>query len=128
MIQGIVDDYILPRIANATSLSFGLDLAGPELDTEADPRLVDELPVGPLLPMMGRAAIALPAASNVQLADGRVATAVVTQHLEDGIEDGHEVAFQTDPPKHEYQCFLASWLATGVPSVPTDASRDAPCP
>jgi hypothetical protein len=128
MVQGIVDDYILPRIANATSLSFGLDLAGPEIDTESDPRLVNELPVGPLLPLDGRAAIGLPAASNVKLSGGGVVTAVVTQHLEDGIEDGHEVLFQEDPPKHEYQCFLASWLATGVPSVPTDASRDAPCP
>jgi pimeloyl-ACP methyl ester carboxylesterase len=123
MIQGIVDDYILPRIAEATSLSFGLDLAGPELDTESDPRLDGQLALGPLLPLNDRAAIALPAAHN---AGG--ATAVVTQHLEDGIEDGHEVMFQTDVPKHEYQCFLASWLATGTPSVPTDASRDAPCP
>jgi hypothetical protein len=128
MVQGVVDDYILPRIANATSLSFGLDLAGTELDTEADPRLDDELPVGPLLPLTGRATIGLPAAFNVMLDDGRHATAVVTQHLEDGIEDGHEVLFQTDVPKHEYQCFLASWLATGTPSVPIDASRDAPCP
>jgi pimeloyl-ACP methyl ester carboxylesterase len=123
MVQGIVDDYILPRIANATSLSMGLDLAGPELDTIDDPRLAGELPVGPLLPLDGRAAIALPASNN---ASG--ATAVVTQHMEDGLEDGHEVLFQEDVPKHEYQCFLASWLATGVPSVPTDASRDAPCP
>jgi hypothetical protein len=128
MVQGIVDDYILPRIANATSLSFGLDLAGTELDLEADPRLADELPVGPLLPYTGRAAIALPAMTNVMLADGRTATAVVTQHPEDGIEDGHEVLFQTDIPKHEYQCFLASWLATGTPVVPIDATRDAPCP
>jgi hypothetical protein len=123
MIQGIVDDYILPRIAEATSLSFGLDLAGPELDTENDPRLDGQLTLGPLLPLNGRAAIVLPAANNLG-----GATAVVTQHLEDGIEDGHEVMFQTDVPKHEYQCFLASWLATGTPSVPTDASRDAPCP
>ena len=128
MVQGLVDDYILPRIANATSLSFGLDLAGAELDTEADPRLVGELPIGPLLPMIGRAAIALPASANVRLSDGRMATAVVTRHHEDGIEDGHEVLFQTDGPKHEYQCFLASWLATGTPSVPPDAARDAPCP
>jgi len=62
------------------------------------------------------------------LADDRVATAVVTQHAEDGLEDGHEVMYQTDVPKHQYQCFLASWLATGVPSVPTDAARDADCP
>jgi hypothetical protein len=130
MMQGIVDDYILPRIANSTSLSFGLDLAGAELDTEADPRLADELAVGPLLPLVpvdARAAIGLPASANVHGAAGTV-TAVVTQHPEDGIEDGHEVVFQTDVPKHEYQCFLASWLATGMPSVPTDAARDAPCP
>jgi hypothetical protein len=128
MVQGVVDDYILPRIANATSLSFGLDLAGGELDSEADPRLDGELPVGPLLPLTGHTTISLPAAANARSNDGRIVTAVVTQHLEDGLEDGHEVMFQTDPPKHEYQCFLASWLATGTPSVPVDASRDAPCP
>ena len=128
MVQGIVDDYILPRIANSTSLSFGLDLAGPELDTESDPRLVGELPVGPLLPLIGRGALAFPVSANVHLADGRTATAIVTQRHEDGIEDGHEVLFQTDAPKHDYQCFLASWLATGTPTVPVDASRDAPCP
>jgi hypothetical protein len=128
MVQGVVDDYILPRIANATSLSFGLDLAGAEYDSEADPRLDGELPVGPLLPLTGHTTISLPAAANAHSSDGRIVTAVVTQHLEDGIEDGHEVMFQTDPPKHEVQCFLASWLATGTPSVPVDASRDAPCP
>ena len=126
MMQGIVDDYILPNIANSTSLSFGLDLAGSELDTEDDPRLMDELPIGPLLPLVpldARGKIALPASANVA-----GVTAVVTQHPEDGIEDGHEVVFQTDVPKHEYQCFLASWLASGVPSVPVDDTRDAPCP
>jgi hypothetical protein len=128
MVQGVVDDYILPRIANATSLSFGLDLAGTELDTESDPRLAGELALGPLLPLIGRGAIAMPVSGNVHLAGGRTATAIVTQHHEDGIEDGHEVLFQTDGPKHEYQCFLASWLATGTPSVPVDAARDAPCP
>ncbi|HTR53459.1 MAG TPA: hypothetical protein VMJ10_22355, partial [Kofleriaceae bacterium] len=128
MIQGIVDHYILPRIAEATSLSTGLDLAGPELDTEAVPDLAGQLALGPLLPLDGRSALQLPVASNVTVSGAGVATAVVTQHMSDGIEDGHEVMFQTDPPKHEYQCMLASWLATGVPSVPTDASRDAPCP
>jgi hypothetical protein len=117
MIQGIVDDYILPRIANTTSMSIGLDLAGPEIDTESDPRLAGQLTLGAMLPLDGHAMVALPATSNV-----------VTQHLEDGIEDGHEVMFQEDPPKHEYQCFLASWLATGTATVPIDASRDAPCP
>jgi pimeloyl-ACP methyl ester carboxylesterase len=127
MIQGIVDHYILPRIAEATSLSHDLDLAGPELDTEASPDLAGQLALGPLLPLDGRSALQLPVASNLTVAAG-TATAVVTQHMADGIEDGHEVMFQTDVPKHEYQCMLQSWLTTGVPTVPTDAARDAPCP
>jgi hypothetical protein len=122
--QGMVDNYILPRIANAQNLSMGLDLAGSELDTEDDPRLANQLALGPLLPLVGRAAVPLPATGNV----GGTVTAVVVQRPEDGLEDGHEVMFQTDAPKHAYQCFLASWIASGTPTVPVDAARDAPCP
>src|SRR5262249_9752046 len=102
MEQGIVDDYILPDIANATSLSFGLQLAGTECDTEDDPRLAGERPLGPLLPLVGSSAVTLPYAGI------DAGTRVVVQHQEDGIEDGHEVLFQTDGPKHQYQCFLSS--------------------
>jgi pimeloyl-ACP methyl ester carboxylesterase len=116
MEQGIVDTYILPRIANATSLRMGLDLAGDELDTEDDPRLADQQPLGDLLPLVGRGLVDLPSGGNV-----------VVQHLEDGVENGHEIVFQLDGPKHQYQCFLQSWAA-GAPSVPVDAGRDAPCP
>ena len=113
MMQGIVDNYILPRIANTTALSLGLDLGGPPLDDTGDPRLDGQTPITPLLPLVGRASIELPASGNV---DG-VTTAVVVQHAEGGVEDGHEVVFQTDPPKRQYQCFLATWLA-GTPIVP----------
>lgn len=121
--QGMVDNYILPRIANTTNLSIGVDLAGPPLDTADDPRLANQVPLERLLPLIDRRAIALPASGNVG-----GATAVVVQRPEDGVEDGHEVLFQTDAPKHAYRCFLASWAATGTPSVPADAARDAPCP
>ena len=126
MEQGIVDGYILPNIANALSLAIPLDLAGTEHDTADDPRLAHQRPLGPLLPLVGRAPIALPASGNVAI-DGGAVTAVVVQHVEDGVEDGHEVLFQTDGPKHQYQCFLASWLR-GTPTVPIDAARDAACP
>ena len=125
--QGMVDNYILPRIANATNLALGVDLAGPALDAASDPRLADQLPISPLLPLVDRRAIALPASGNLAIS-GRAATAVVVHRPEDGLEDGHEAMFQTDAPKHAYQCFLASWLATGTPTVPVDAPRDAPCP
>ncbi len=106
MMQGVVDHYIMPPIANAASLSFGLDLAGAALDA-AKPELVSLTPLEALLPLVGRGSIALPAAHNATSTDGTPATAVVTHTLEDGIEDGHEVVFQTETPKHAYACFLA---------------------
>lgn len=96
MMQGVVDTYILPPIANALSLAAGLDLAGPSLEPS--------LPA--LLTLSGGRRLDLPARS-----DG-----VVTQHPEGPVEDGHEVVFQTPGPKRQYRCFLGD-LARGEPSV-----------
>jgi hypothetical protein len=125
MLQGIVDDYILPNIANASSLSFGLDLAGPAIDDPSNPKLTGQTSIVTVLPLSGRRQIQYPASCNVTVGSGCV-TGVLTQHPGDGIEDGHEVVFQTEPPKHQYRCFLKS-LLTGAPMVPADAPADAPC-
>lgn len=110
MFQGILDTYIPPPVANALSLALELDLAGDPLDTSRS----EYEPLLPLLPLAGRRAIPLPAAGNE--AEGTV-TAVVVQHHEDGIEDGHEVVFQRPEPQLQYRCFLET-LARGVPRVP----------
>ncbi|HEX5058779.1 MAG TPA: hypothetical protein VFV99_05425 [Kofleriaceae bacterium] len=115
-IEGVVDSFAPPRMANASSLALRLDLAGSSLDDAADPRLVGQLPLVPLLALVGRSQVALPATGSV-----------IAQFAEDGVEDGHEVLYQVDSPKHGYRCFLASWL-TGTPTLPVAASRDAPCP
>ena len=125
MEQGIVDHYILPPIANGTSLSLGLDLGGLELDTNS--ALSAYTPLKDLLTFSGRSLIALPTQGNWTPDGGAPVTAVVIQHPSDGIEDGHEIVFQTDPPKHEYECFLESSLA-GTPKVPNGGSADAGCP
>ena len=124
MLQGIVDTYILPPIANATSLSFGLDLAGPPLDAE-HPELAQFGSVEPLLEFSGRKQVQLPVSGNFEAADGSAYTAVVVQHPEGPIEDGHEVVFQTQAPKNQYRCFLQSLVSEGVPTVPTG---DTTCP
>jgi hypothetical protein len=111
MLQGIIDSYILPPIANSTSLSLGLDLGGASLDAE-HPELQQYTPLEQLLPWTERGTLDLPIAGN---ADG--ATRVVVQHAEDGILDGHEVVFQRDAPKDQYRHFLESWAA-GTPEVP----------
>ena len=123
MLQGIVDHYIMPRIANTLSLALGLDLAGEELDG-VTPEIADEPALSSLLRFSGRGAIALPTSGNV--APGK-ATAVVLQYREDGIEDGHEIAFQLEAPKHQYRCFLASLAGTSAPVVPLAGVVDAPC-
>jgi hypothetical protein len=122
MMQGIVDHYIMPTIAEATSLSLGVDLGGPERD-EGVPEIAMFPPVGTLLGLDGRGTIPLPTEGNVR---GKV-TAVLTQHPSDGIEDGHEVVFQTEPPKHEYRCFLIGLLNGGIPRVPTQGAAFDPC-
>jgi hypothetical protein len=124
MLQGIVDHYILPSIANATSLALGLDAALPLYDaTDAEEQALGQVPLAERLPLVGLRELALPVAGN---AGG--ATAVVVQHTGDGVEDGHEVVFQREPPKHQYRCFLQSFARGGTPLVPLGDSADAPCP
>ncbi len=120
VVQGIVDTYILPPMANATSLSHGLDLAGEALDA-VHPELAQFRSIEALLGLAGGERIDLPVAGN---ADGR--TAVVVQHPEDGIEDGHEAWFQTEAPKHQTRCFLESWIA-GAAEVPVGGIEADAC-
>ncbi|MCA9564387.1 MAG: hypothetical protein KC561_12915, partial [Myxococcales bacterium] len=112
MMQGIVDSYILPPIANTTSLSFGLDLGGDPLDQDHE-GLQEFRSLIALMPLVGSQNVELPATANV----GDAQTAIVTQNLQGPIEDGHEVVFQTEGPKTQYSCFLDSWL-DGTPVVP----------
>ncbi|MBK7860721.1 MAG: hypothetical protein IPJ65_19390 [Archangiaceae bacterium] len=116
MEQGIVDHYILPRIANALSLPLRLDLAGPAFDDGADAELADQLPLDPLLQLSGARTVTLPAEGHV-----------VVQHRGDGVLDAHEVIYQLEGPQHQYRCFLKSWVATGRAVVPGDAAAEAPC-
>jgi hypothetical protein len=123
MFQGIVDHYIMPPMANASTLSFGIDLAGPEIDTQSL-EIADFTPITKVLPLSQRSAIALPAQANV----ASNITGVVVQWPSDGIEDGHEIMFQRQEPKYQYRCFLASYAKGGAPVVPAGIASDALCP
>lgn len=124
MEQGIVDHYIMPPIANAMSLSLGLDLAGTPLDS-ATPEIANLPSLESLLVYSGGTQVPLPVSSTASH-EQSFTTDVVVQHPADGIEDGHEIVFQTDPPKREYRCFLLSSL-TGTPRVPAPGDVLGPC-
>ncbi len=111
MFQGILDTYIPPPVANALSLALGIDLGGMELDTTVP----QYQPLSRFLDISGGARITLPVAGN---RDTGSITGVVVQHPADGIEDGHEVVFQSPGPQLQYRCFLES-LRLGVPRVPS---------
>ena len=135
MEQGIVDHYILPAIANSLSMPLRLDLAGMELDgANAELTMDGEPTLLSMFPYSGQKAIAFPVSGNFVLpagdgGAGGAVTAIVVQHPSDGIEDGHEITFQTDPPKNEYRCFLQSYVPGGPPpTVPMGTTADAPCP
>jgi hypothetical protein len=124
MEQGIVDHYIMPPIANATSLSLGLDFAGTPLDASSAELIADGTPtLESVLRYSGRRQLMPPVAGN--WAPGL--TAVVIQHPSDGIEDGHEMVFQTSEPKREYRCFLQTWVAGQTPLLPAPGDIDGPC-
>lgn len=122
MLQGLVDHYILPSIANAFSMAAGLDLAGPELDMLAPELIALHQPfLADILPLFGKKPLPWPVTGN---ASSGTRTAVVVQNMGDAIEDGHEANFQTEHPKQLYRCLLADIAAGKVPTL-RDTSNEA---
>jgi hypothetical protein len=114
MFQGVVDTYIMPPIANAMTIATGLDLAGPVLD-RSDPRIADFQSITDVLPLRERSALSFPVSLNAETS-GSPVTAAVTQHIEDGVEDGHEIMWQLPEAHTQVRCFLRSFLV-GAPVI-----------
>lgn len=117
MFQGIVDHYIMPPMVHALVRSMKLDQVGPPVDaTVAELALFPSL--GAVVGQEGRQTLSGKVQGNLQ--DG--ASGGVIQHAADGIEDGHEVMYQTPEARAEARCFLRS-LVQGAPAVAA-----GPCP
>jgi hypothetical protein len=119
MLQGIVDRYILPPIANAMSVSLGLDLGGDALDEET-PEIADLRPLRALLPLSGGQQVSLPHTPAGPLR-------LVIQIAEDDIQDGHEVAFQHPGPQRAVRCLLEALAVGEAPIVSVEGSWDQAC-
>jgi len=123
MVQGSVDRYILPPMANAMALAMGVDAAGPLYDAEDTPEFPSLTSV---LPYTGAETLTLPAYGNEE--DGtRDVTSVVVQHREDGVEGGHEVAYQQPNARWQVRCFLQTLSEGEVGVVGGSGSGADPC-
>jgi len=153
MIQGLVDHYILPPIADTMTLGEGLDLGvGPNSCNDApscdlEPVYGDvaspEYPTLPkLLPLSGRGVQWLADAGGGNTpwpasVDGGThpLTGLVVQHrIDENREpgactsvDGHEVIYESTLARHQYACFLQDFLNDRAPQVRTQGGEFDPC-
>ena len=111
---GLDDKYFPNPVFDAAALAYGNQQAGELVWPTTQSALATDALDGLL---------AYPVTGN---RDG--ITAVTVQFHDDGIEDAHQIHRQLDSVKHQYSCFLATYLRDGVPTVGAPDAIDAPCP
>jgi hypothetical protein len=106
---GVEDDYFTTSIFDAAALAYGNQQAG----TVVWPSMQEALALDDLAGL-----VSYPVKGNL---DGK--TRVVVQFMGD-----HQIYRKLDTVKHQYGCFLATYLRDGVPTVPAPGELDDPCP
>jgi hypothetical protein len=111
---GEPDPYFSSAVYDAAALAYGNHQAG----TEVWPTMQDALALDGLDGLR-----AYPISANTPAGT----TGVVTQWAGDGIVSAHNVAYQYDEVKHQYGCFLETYVATGTPVVVAPGAIGPPC-
>jgi len=107
------DENFPPGIFDAAALAYGNEQAGPQPWGS----MQDALQLADL-----GGIVSYPVTAN---RDGR--TQVVVQFEGDGIVDSHYIYRQLETVKHQYSCFLGSYIRDGVPTVPPPNVLAHPC-
>ena len=111
---GMGDSYFPIDVYDAAALSYGNEQAG----VMVWPSMQDALALDSLGGLL-----TYPVHANEA---GK--TRVVVQYAGDGIVDAHYIYRQLDAVKHQYGCFLESYLRDGTPTVPGPGGITDPCP
>jgi hypothetical protein len=115
---GMNDQYFPTVLYDAVSLSYGHNEAG----SVVWPAMQDALALAHLDGL-----VPYPVQQNRKSETGAAYTGVVVQYQGDGIEDPHAIYRQLGAVKHQYGCFLESFLATGTATVFAPNAEAAPC-
>jgi len=112
------DSYFPTVIYDAAALAYGNEQAGEEVWGSMQEGLALEGHDG---------IIEYPVTGNLTSENGDAYTGVVVQYEGDGIYDPHAIYGQLDAVKHQYGCFLQTFVETGVATLSAPAAIDAPC-
>ncbi|MEM1029505.1 MAG: hypothetical protein AAF928_01620 [Myxococcota bacterium] len=113
------DLFWAPRVYDAMALAYGHDQAGSAQWDSMQSRLALE----------GRDGfVDYPVGDNRTAADGTPYTGVVVQYAPLELGTPHGIFGQSDEIKHQYGCFLASFIATGTATLPAPAPTGTACP
>ncbi|MFH1811305.1 MAG: hypothetical protein ABIJ09_21375 [Pseudomonadota bacterium] len=116
VIEGHVDLQVPTNLQRALVLALGVDLLGDDVGDTAEGRLDPVLPWAELRTLQGSAE------GNRLLPSGEPRTAVVVRYAEDGIFEGHYVAYQWQAPRDQIANLLRAIAIDTVPVI-QDLSR-----
>jgi hypothetical protein len=118
---GTNDSYFSNQTYDAMALAYGQHEAGDTIWDSMQPALALEGLSG---------FVPYPVSNDCMSESGQPYTGVVAQYVDPTGFDGHALYTQVPGVKHQYACFLSTFLQTGtaVVDAPLDAGLGAPCP
>jgi len=128
LVEGHIDLQVTIGLQRALVAALGVDMVGPDV-TEIPPGV----PVGPegqiiqRIELAGGRQLDPPVAGNINVPGQGARTAAVVRYPEDGIREGHYVAFQREEPKHQMGCFLEDLAAGKVPTIIQGVEQGGSC-
>ncbi len=117
VIEGHVDLQVPTNLQRALVLALGVDMLGSDVGASPAERLEPVLPWAGLRQLQGQVG------GNILLPNGEPRTAGVVRYPEDGILEGHYVAYQYDQARVQIREFLGALKRGEVPVV-RDFSAD----
>lgn len=122
-ISGQFDRSSSEWVQQVYATALGVDLAGPELGADNKTRILE------YMQQFGARQLDYPVANNLEIPGQGMRTAVVVRHFNSGRagNNGHNVTYDIDPPKHQYGCFLQQLADGRAPVIVEGSVQNGPC-